>query len=884
MKTFFSNPLKYVPAICCLFFSFATNNAHAANKWWDNNGTSAATSGTWDTTSSKWATSSTLTASTGTFANGDFPEFSAGTGTTASLTITVNSAVTCAGMATGLGGNTNTLVTFNGSGSIGISGGVQQGFFCGQATAGNFIYNVPLTGTGGIIQKGSGYMAFYANNSFSGGLTTTGGQLLYYNTNNSFGTGVITNGAGGGNAFVNGSGNTATITIANPIVFATGAANFNFAGGNPVAGAPGTTFTGNIQVPPAGEVLVLNTGGSGTPGYLIRFSGVVSGGAALTIADYGTLELGGVNTFTGGLTISSPAALSLVGSGQLNSGSYSGAITNSSAFTNSTSANQTLSGIISGAGKLTQSGSGTLTLTGVNTYTGATEITSGALAITKASGLGTTAAGTTVSAGGALNLSGTITFNAEALTLNGTGVSSGGALRNTANNNTFPGAITLGSTGVRINSDSGTLTLSGAIGGSGKNVTFGGAANISISSVIGTGAGTVTKDGAGKLTLSATNTYTGSTTISAGTLALASTALINSTPTISIAPGATYDVSAITTYTLAGSTVMNGNGNGTAATIKGGTTVSLDNNSVILNFTPTGFLGDTTHPSLTISQGALTLNGNAFTVTNLSGTALGAGTYTLITVTGGTINGTPNASVTVKGTATLVAGATASLSVSGGNVNMVVKEAPAFSNLAASQTTSYGTPITLSGTVSATGPVYAASGETITVTINGIAQTTTINDATGDFSFSYNPGAIPASATPYTITYSYGGDALLQTANDNSTALTVNAVTPTVSSPTPSSSTSDAGQTVIFSVSQTGGSPVSYQWKRGANVILANGANANAATVSGSTSSSLTLSRVFAADADSYFCVLHNLAGDASSGTATLTVNDPVITINRWRF
>ena len=59
--------------------------------------------------------------------------------------------------------------------------------------------------------------------------------------------------------------------------------------------------------------------------------------------------------------------------------------------------------------------------------------------------------------------------------------------------------------------------------------------------------------------------------------------------------------------------------------------------------------------------------------------------------------------------------------------------------------------------MSATGPIYPASGETITVTINGNAQTTTINDNTGDFSINYNPSTIPASGTAYTITYSYAG-------------------------------------------------------------------------------------------------------------------------------
>jgi hypothetical protein len=111
----------------------------------------------------------------------------------------------------------------------------------------------------------------------------------------------------------------------------------------------------------------------------------------------------------------------------------------------------------------------------------------------------------------------------------------------------------------------------------------------------------------------------------------------------------------------------------------------------------------------------------------------------------------------------------------------VTQATPSFSNLSASQATIYGTTaITLAGKVSATGPIYPAQGETITVTINGNAQTTTINDSTGDFSFSYNPSTIPASATPYTIIYSYGGDASLNAANNSSTTLTVNQATPVI--------------------------------------------------------------------------------------------------------
>jgi YVTN family beta-propeller protein len=106
----------------------------------------------------------------------------------------------------------------------------------------------------------------------------------------------------------------------------------------------------------------------------------------------------------------------------------------------------------------------------------------------------------------------------------------------------------------------------------------------------------------------------------------------------------------------------------------------------------------------------------------------------------------------------------------------VAQVAPVFSGLTPSQSVSAGTAsITLSGTISAVGPVYPASGETVSVTINGSAQPTTIG-ANGAFTVAFPTSTIPASATPYTITYNYAGDANLTSATNTSTTLTVNAV------------------------------------------------------------------------------------------------------------
>ncbi len=74
------------------------------------------------------------------------------------------------------------------------------------------------------------------------------------------------------------------------------------------------------------------------------------------------------------------------------------------------------------------------------------------------------------------------------------------------------------------------------------------------------------------------------------------------------------------------------------------------------------------------------------------------------------------------------------------------------------------------------GPEYPASGETVSVTINGVTQTATIG-ANGAFSLVFPTATIPASATPYVITYSYAGDANLDPTSDSTTTLTVKSPT-----------------------------------------------------------------------------------------------------------
>jgi autotransporter-associated beta strand protein len=161
---------------------------------------------------------------------------------------------------------------------------------------------------------------------------------------------------------------------------------------------------------------------------------------------------------------------------------------------------------------------------GNNTYTGATTVRSGALTISHSNALGNTSAGTTVNTGAALRLSNNITFASEAITLNGDGLGGTGALVNISGNNTWQGTISNNS-GARINSDTGTLTLSGNINSSGNNLYFGGAGNITvggaIASTLTTGNGALYKDGAGVLTLTNNNTgLTGLVRLLGGTISI----------------------------------------------------------------------------------------------------------------------------------------------------------------------------------------------------------------------------------------------------------------------------------------------------------------------------------------------------------------------------
>ena len=88
------------------------------------------------------------------------------------------------------------------------------------------------------------------------------------------------------------------------------------------------------------------------------------------------------------------------------------------------------------------------------------------------------------------------------------------------------------------------------------------------------------------------------------------------------------------------------------------------------------------------------------------------------------------------------------------------------------------------------------------------------------------------------------------------------ATAPTITSQ-PKSQTVNVGDSATFSVTATGTEPLSYQWYK------------NSSMISGATSSSYAISSVNTSDAGSYFVVVSNSIGSATSSVATLTVNAP---------
>lgn len=438
----------------------------------------------------------------------------------------------------------------------------------------------------------------------------------------------------------------------------------------------------------------------------IIFSNVIAGSGQFVAESSGQLYLNGSNTYAGETLLGGNAA-GEVFSGTINfnnNSSFGASEIVLSAFGNGGTlaaegpspiaipnsvivSNTTTNIFIGNAAGVTYSGNWTL---GTSKFTFGTGPAPGLLDII--SGVISGSSNFTVYGSGTLSLNGLNTHNGAITIRNASTLTIGGA-----------GELDLGAYGNKI-TNNGTFTYASS-------------ASQTLSGVI-SGSGALNQNGPGKLTLNGANTYAGNTTISAGALALGSAGSINNSPLISIGAGATFDVSALAAYILSTNTALSASGTASPATIIGGASVSLGSQPIILNY-------DGSHPALTVSQGTLLLNGNAFTV---NGPTLPGGVYTIIQQTTGNIAG--SGSLTATGTAIP---ATAAISISNGAVLLTITNAAPVTINTPTHLANGSVQLNFSGNPGYTYLIEAATN--LTAPITWTILSTNVADVHGLFNF-----------------------------------------------------------------------------------------------------------------------------------------------------
>ena len=253
------------------------------------------------------------------------------------------------------------------------------------------------------------------------------------------------------------------------------------------------TYNGTVTIN-AGTVNVTGTGALGNSTVSVTLANV----AGATLDFSGTTTSRQIGALSGGGT--SGGNLVTVGGGIMYFGS--GAL------------NHTFAGIISGGAGVYYLGDGTTTLSGNNTYTSWTQIARGALSINSitnvnggASSLGNSSDGRLFL--GATTTTGTLLYTGSGHSTNRV-VSLGGTTGGGTINASGSGALVFTSNFTAVGVGSKTLTITG--NNTGDNRIGGAIVNSS------SGSTSLTKSGTGKWILSGNNTYTGATSIVAGTL------------------------------------------------------------------------------------------------------------------------------------------------------------------------------------------------------------------------------------------------------------------------------------------------------------------------------------------------------------------------------
>lgn len=369
------------------------------------------------------------------------------------------------------------------------------------------------SGTTALTKSGTGTLILTANNSYSGGTVIDSGTLQIGNggTSGSVLGSVVNNGT---LAYFRANTGSAPYQLSNTI---SGAGTIRLMGtgvsdqSSYVGSATGTQFSGAVIVESGARLALNGANSAGQAGLIVQSGGGLwlnanaSYDTAISLAGTGWNEPAG---FLGALRMSTATSVSgpVLLAANARIGTYAASDTG------------TISGAIDDRGlgyALEKAGAGTLTLTGTNTFTGGTNISGGTLQI----GNG----GTTGSIVGDISNSAALVFNRSDTPLYGGVISGTGTMTKLAagvltltGDSSYTGGTTISAGTLQLGNGGTSGSVAGNILDNGALV-FHRFDDLSYAGAV-SGSGSLAQIGAGTLTLTGTNSYTGGTTISAGTL------------------------------------------------------------------------------------------------------------------------------------------------------------------------------------------------------------------------------------------------------------------------------------------------------------------------------------------------------------------------------
>ena len=572
------------------------------------------------------------------------------------------------GQANTVGGSLNDLVTVGGNltldGTLNVA--ISPGGTFGPGTYRLFNYGGTLTDNGlslGLV-PGSSTLTVQTSTAGQVNLLNSGGLTLNlwdgtgpkFNNAVNGGSGTWQNGTGNDNwttpagdvnapyadgAFAIFSALPGTVTVDNSLGQVT-ASGMQFASSGYVVTGGSVALTGSNAIIRVGD------GTAASASYTATINSVLSSTGALEKTDFGTLILGGANSYAGGTTltggtlqISSDTNLGGAGGLTFNGGTLHTTADIASARAISligvapiqTDAGTTLSlgGVITGLGSLSKTGSGTLTLTAANSYSGGTTVSAGTLQVGAGGTSGSIAGDVTNSGALAFYRSDTLAY-AGVISGSGTLTQMGSGMTVLTGDSIYSGITTISAGTLQLGSGGTTGSITSASVTNNGTLAIDRSDSFTYSGTI-TGTGGFNQIGSGTTILTGGNAYAGATNVNAGTL------LINGDQSAaggltSVASGATVGGSGVIGGNLTvanGATLAPGSGSAGALTVNGNLNLGASS-TLAYEFGQSNVVGGPLN-DLTTVHGNLTLDGS-INVTVTPGGSFQQGLYRIISYDG----------------------------------------------------------------------------------------------------------------------------------------------------------------------------------------------------------------------------------------------------------